>query len=158
MGCEEAIVPTRQAVRIFIGIWAAAMLPLVARGGQPPRVATTQRATVAPAAFAATDPVMANPTAAKTLSATMVSAELKNIRRWQAFRGVEQAIGLQDRTVRGGQQGQIRGANVTATIVNQPFWAAMREVCTRGNVSLYYYGDEGADRIPIMPGTTATRG
>src|SRR5215212_4983644 len=119
---------TRHAVRVFVGIWCFAMScqPLIVRAGAPPRVVTTQRATVSPAAFAGTDPVMTDPKAAKTLSATMVSAEFKNTPALAAFAELAKQSGYK---IEPYDRGNVRGANVTMTIVNQPFWAAMREVC-----------------------------
>ena len=118
---------------------------------RPAQVVTTQRVVVAPQAFAADDPVMANPHAAKALSATMVSATFTNTPAMQAFAQLAKQSGYAIEPYGGGGNNPTKYGNVTATINNQPFWAAVREVCTRGNVALYYYGDDDPERIQLMP-------
>jgi hypothetical protein len=122
--------------------------PTLARAGAPPRVVTTQRATVSAQAFAADDPVMKDPVAAKALSPTMVSATFTATPAMRAFEELAKQSGYK---IEPYDKNQARYGNVTATINNQPFWSAMREVCTRANVSVYYYGDAEGDRIALMP-------
>jgi hypothetical protein len=144
--------------RHAVGLWAFTILACasMASAGQPPRIVTTQRAVITPQAFAADDPVMKDPKAAKTLSPTMVSATFANVPALKAFEELAKQTGYKIELYE--PRGQTRFGNVTATIVNQPFWAAMREICIRGNVNLYYYGDEGNDRIPIMPSNYGGQG
>jgi hypothetical protein len=118
---------------------------------RPQQIVTTQRAVVAAQAFKPDDPVMKSPQAAKVLSATMVSAEFKNVPALKAFAELAQKSGYTIEPYDGGGTNPTRYGNVTATITNQPFWFAVREVCTRGNVGLYYYGGEEPDKIQLMP-------
>jgi hypothetical protein len=125
----------------------------VAFGGtaRPVPVTTTQRAVVDAQAFKSDDPIMKSPQVAKALSPTMVSATFTNIPAMQAFAELSKQSGYAIELYNSGGGNQTRFGNVTATITNQPFWAAMREVCTRGNVALYYYGDDDPDKIQLMP-------
>jgi hypothetical protein len=147
----------RSRVVIVAGCWAITLLLggslAVAGTPRPSQVVTTQRAVVAPQAFKPDDPAMKSPAAAKALSATMVSATFKNTPAMQAFAELAKKSGytIEPYNSGGGGGNQPRFANVTVTIDNQPFWAAMREVCTRGNVGLYYYGGEDPDKIQLMP-------
>jgi hypothetical protein len=126
--------------------------PPVTFAAAPPRpVATTQRAVVAPQAFKPDDPVMKAPQAAKALSATMVSATFENLPAMKAFAEMAKQSGYIIEPYAGGGNNPTKYANVTAKIVDQPFWAAMREICTRGNVALYYYGDDEPGKIQLMP-------
>ncbi len=118
--------------------------------GAPPRVVTTQRAVVTAEAFKPDDPVMKAPAAAKALSPTIVSAKFENLPALKAFAELAKLSGYTIEPYGGGGN-PTKYANVTATITNQPFWAAMREVCTRGNVSLYYYSDDEPGKILLMP-------
>ena len=140
----------RRVVAVVAGCWALIFASAMGFAGQPrpTQVTTTQRAVIKPEAFAATDPAMKNPQAAKALSATIVSGEFKNTRALDAFAELAKQSGYAIEPYSGGQT---RYAAVTATIKNQPFWAAMREVCARGNVGLYYYGDDDPDKILLMP-------
>ena len=117
---------------------------------RPQPVVTTQRAVVAPEAFKPTDPVMQSPQAAKALSATFVSAKFENTPAMEAFAELTKKTGYIIEPYEAGTN-QAKYGRVTATITNQPFWAAVREICARGNVSLYYYGDDAPDRIQLMP-------
>src|SRR5687767_9000829 len=144
----------RAVVGALAGCWAfAVVISSVAVAGQPrpTQVTTTQRAVIVPQAFAADHPVMKNPQAAKALSATMVSAEFKNVRALDAFAELSKQTGYAIEPYNSGGNAQTRYGSVTATIKNQPFWAAVREICVRGNVGLYYYGDDDADKIQLMP-------
>src|SRR5215207_6517088 len=133
-------------VFVVAGCWGATLLlgGSLAMAGtpRPAQVVTTQRAVVAPQAFKPDDPAMKSPQAAKALSAAM-----------QAFAELAKKSGytIEPYNSGGGGGNQPRSPNVTVTIDNQPFWAAMREVCTRGNVGLYYYGGEDPDKIQLMP-------
>jgi len=114
-------------------------------------IPTTQRAVVAAQAFKPDDPVMKSPQAAKVLTPTMVSATFENLPALKAFAELSKQTGYVIEPYNNGGGNQTRYGNVTATINNQPFWFAVREICTRGNVSLYYYGDDDPDKIQLMP-------
>ena len=133
----------------FLAMIACAAAAAVA--GAPPRVATTQRAVIAAEAFKPDDPVMKAPAAAKALSPTIVSAKFENLPALKAFAELAKLSGYTIEPYSGGGNNPTKYGNVSVTISNQPFWAAMREVCTRGNVSLYYYGDDEPGKILLMP-------
>jgi hypothetical protein len=118
---------------------------------RPQQVVTTQRAVVAPEAFKADDPVMQSPQAAKALSATLVSARFENTPALDAFAELTKKTGYAIQPYEMGGGNQTKYGRVTVNIVNQPFWFAVREICTRANVSLYYYGDSEPDTIQLMP-------
>ena len=118
---------------------------------RPPQVVTTQRAVVAPEAFKPSDPVMQSPQAAKALSATLVSAKFENTPALDAFAELAKKTGYTIEVYDNGGGNTTKYGRVTATINNQPFWLAMREICARANVGLYYYGDSEADKIQLMP-------
>jgi hypothetical protein len=118
----------------------------------PPRpVTTTQRAVISDKAYGDNDPLVTKtPQAAVALTATKVTANFSATPAMQAFAELAKQTGYRiELSDRGGQQ---RFGNVTARISDQPFWAAMREVCTRSNSSLYMWGGEDdREKIPIMP-------
>ena len=136
------------------GGWAFAFLigTSLALGGtpRPAQVVTTQRAVVSAEAFKPDDPAMKSPQAAKALSATMVSATFNKTPAMEAFAELAKQSGYTIEPYDSGGPAP-RYAAVTVTITNQPFWFAMREVCTRANVGLYYYGDEDPGKILLMP-------
>lgn len=125
----------------------------VASAGTPraAQVVATQPVVVTPRPFAPDDPAMKDPQAAKALSATMVSATFANTPALQAFAELAKQSGYTIEPYNAGGGGQARYGSVTATLNNVPFWAAMREICTRGNVGLYYYGDNEGGAIQLMP-------
>jgi hypothetical protein len=138
---------------------AGLLIGSVARAGQPRAapVTTTQRAVITPEPFAGDEAVSKSPQALKTLSATMVSATFSATPAMQAFADLAKKTGYRIELYEGGR-GQSNFGKVTATINSQPFWAAMREICTRGNVNLYYWSDEDATRITIMPSNYGNSG
>jgi hypothetical protein len=129
----------------------AATRPALAGTPRSQQVVTTQRAVVAPEAFKPNDPVMQSPQAAKALSATLVSAKFENTPAMEAFAELTKKTGYVIEPYDSGGTNQTKYGRVTATITNQPFWFAVREICTRGNLSLYYYGDNEPDKIQLMP-------
>ena len=140
--------------RLSCGLLAWLVGASVAFAGtpRPQQVVTTQRTVVSPQAFKPDDPVMKTPQTAKNLSATMVTAEFQNTPALKAFAELAKQSGYTIEPYNMGGGNQARYGNVTAKIVNQPFWFAVRDVCTRGNVSLYYYGGgDDVDRIQLMP-------
>jgi hypothetical protein len=119
---------------------------------RPQQVVTTQRAVVAPEAFKSSDPVMQSPQAAKALSATLVSARFENTPALEAFAELTKKTGYAIEPYDMGGGSQTKYGRVTVNIVNQPFWLAVREICTRANVSLNYYGgDSDPHTIQLMP-------
>ena len=136
-------------------IAAALMIATATPGsfaGTPPRIVTTQRAVVALDAFKPDDPLMTKaPQTAKALSATIVTAKFDNTPALKAFAEIAKQSGYVIEPYNSGGNNPTKYLNVTTNVVNQPFWAAMREICMRGNVALYYYGDDDPDKIQLMP-------
>jgi hypothetical protein len=120
-------------------------------GGQPRPIIATQPVIVSDKAFAPDDPAVAKtPAVATALTATLVNANFSNTPAMQAFADMAKQTGYKIELYQGGG-GPNRFGNVTYKASAQPFWAVMREICTRGNVGLYMWGDEDHDRIPILP-------
>ena len=138
-------------VGCFALAWLIGASVAVAGTPRPQQVVTTQRAVVAPEAFKPDDPVMQSPQAAKSLSATLVSARFENTPALEAFAELTKKTGYAIQPYEMGSGNQTKYGRVTANIVDQPFWFAVREICTRANVSLYYYGDSEPDTIQLMP-------
>ena len=141
--------------RWALGVLICFGLPAsIASAGQArPAATTTQKVVVSDKAFPEGDSATTQPSGgvvAAALTSTPVNANFNNTPAMQAFADLAKQTGYKIELYdRGGRQGF---GNVTYKASGQPFWAAMREICTRGNVGLYMWGgDEDRERIPILP-------
>ena len=133
----------------FVSIAAFSTIA-VAQANKP--AATTRPAVVSLDVFAADDPLLASPDAAKALSATPITFKCENMPALKALAEIGKLAGYKIKPGYDGwfQQGRNSPRNVTVSITNQPFWAAVREVCARSGVNLYRGGNE--DYIGLAPG------
>ena len=146
----------RLVVALTLGCGVVTLSSAVVAGTARPPAATTQRAVISAQAYKQTDPAATDPQAVRALSASMVSATFTNTPALKAFAELSKQTGYR---IEPYDNGQTRYGNVTATINNQPFWAAVREICTRANVNLYYYGgDTDNDLIPLLPSNYGNEG
>jgi hypothetical protein len=145
---------TKRGVRIgtlSLASIVALSTTVIAQANKP--ASTTRPAIVSLEAFAVGDTILSSPDTAKAFAATPITFKCENMPALKALSEIGKLAGYKVKPAYDGwfQQGRNSPKSVTVSIVNQPFWAAVREVCARSGVNLYRNGGD-EDFIGLAPG------